>query len=121
MGIAERADGRRDRFRSHRPFTVDQHIHLHKADQSETGIEDRSRVDFITPEDVPANVEDEIAAHLRNSFDRFDVVIVCDQAETAFGGVVTEKVRKYCMDLAAAAPERQSGWIPASASSISAA
>ena len=77
-----------------------------KVINSETGIEDRARVDFITPEDIPATVEDEIAAHLRNSFDLFDVVIVCDQAETAFGGVVTEKVRNVLLDLAAAAPDK---------------
>ncbi len=77
-----------------------------KLINSETGVEDRPRVDFITPEDIPATVEDEIAAHLRNSFDLFDVVIVCDQAETAFGGVVTEKVRNVLLDLAAAAPDK---------------
>ena len=72
----------------------------------ETGIEDCSRVDFITPEHLPSNVEDEIAAGLRSWFDRFDVVLVCDQAETAFGGVVTAKVRNLLVDLAAASPEK---------------
>jgi rfaE bifunctional protein kinase chain/domain len=72
----------------------------------ETGVEDQPRVDFITPSTLPLDVEDEIAKRLRGSFDQFDAVLVCDQAETDFGGVVTTKVRNLLVDLATAAPEK---------------
>jgi rfaE bifunctional protein kinase chain/domain len=77
-----------------------------KLINSETGVEDRSRVDFITPESLPPSIESEIAAGLRSWFDQFDVIIVSDQAETEVGGVVTEKVRNLLIDLAAASPEK---------------
>jgi rfaE bifunctional protein kinase chain/domain len=64
-----------------------------KLINSATGVEDRGRVDFVSAQTLPAQVESEVIARLKNSFDRFDVLIVSDQAETETGGVVTPQIR----------------------------
>ena len=71
-----------------------------------TGEEDRPRVDFISPVNIPANLEEEVISNLRTWFDHFDVVLVSDQAETELGGVVTPAVRETIVDMAKAAPEK---------------
>jgi rfaE bifunctional protein kinase chain/domain len=72
----------------------------------ETGVEDQSRVDFISAESLPPRIEGEIVAALQSWFNQFDVVLVCDQAETEVGGVVTDAVRNALIDLATLAPEK---------------
>lgn len=72
----------------------------------QSGIEDQPRVDFVMPSALPAAVEVDVLARLKDAFGQFDVIIVCDQAETENGGVVTSKVRDLLADLAAAAPDR---------------
>jgi rfaE bifunctional protein kinase chain/domain len=71
-----------------------------------TGIEDQSRVDFIPAGGLSVQAEAEVLAKLKSSFDRFDVVLVCDQAETQQEGVVTKGVRDLVGELAAASPDR---------------
>jgi rfaE bifunctional protein kinase chain/domain len=71
-----------------------------------SGDEDQPRVDFVNPVDIPADVETELVARLRNRFADFDVVIVCDQAETERGGVVTPAVREALIALASAFSEK---------------
>lgn len=72
----------------------------------QTGEEDQARVDFIYTEPMPVQIEDAIIDHLRRFWSAFDVVLVCDQAETEQGGVVTPRVREALAELAAADPER---------------
>ncbi|MCP5120026.1 MAG: ribokinase, partial [bacterium] len=61
---------------------------------SATGEEDRPRVDFINTRATPRDVETRILDQLRTAAERFDVILVSDQAETAEGGVVTDAVRE---------------------------
>ena len=77
-----------------------------KLINQETSEEDRSRVDFIFPYAVPREVEQEITSRLRSWFDGFDVILVCDQAETEYGGVVTPAVRELLIELATARPDK---------------
>jgi bifunctional ADP-heptose synthase (sugar kinase/adenylyltransferase) len=63
-------------------------------------------VDFVNPVDIPADVEAELVERLRKRFADFDVVIVCDQAETDRGGVVTPAVRDALIQLACDSPDK---------------
>ena len=73
---------------------------------SKSGEEDQPRVDFISTEDVPAEVEEALLARVRESCDEFDVILVSDQAETEYGGVVTRRMRDLLAELAGASPEK---------------
>lgn len=77
-----------------------------KLINAETGEEDQPRVDFINPRAMPETVEQDVITHLRRFWAAFDIVLVCDQAETDQGGVVTPRVRDALCDLAAADPNR---------------
>jgi rfaE bifunctional protein kinase chain/domain len=81
-------------------FTYTKLINTH------TGVEDLPRVDFVSPQGLPASVETEILSRLKSWFEQFDVIIVSDQAETEQGGVVTKRVRDLLCELATASPER---------------
>ena len=81
-------------------FTYTKLINAH------TGEEDRPRVDFISPVNIPKELEDEVVSNLRTWFDHFDVILVCDQAETELGGVVTSAVREALVEMATTAPEK---------------
>ena len=59
-----------------------------------TGIEDLPRVDFVPAASIPARVESEVIAQLQKWAGRFDVVFICDQAETAIGGLITPAIRR---------------------------
>ncbi|MGA2598808.1 MAG: PfkB family carbohydrate kinase [Bryobacteraceae bacterium] len=72
----------------------------------QTGDEDRPRVDFIFAEPLPASVETQVIARLRNSVGDFDLILVSDQAETSQGGVITGAVRNFLSELAASHPEK---------------
>ena len=61
---------------------------------SQTGIEDQPRVDFISTKPMPAEAEQRILAKLAPAIERFDAILVADQAETSAGGVVTPAVRE---------------------------
>lgn len=71
-----------------------------------SGAEDLPRVDFIYRHGMPDDVEEELASRLQRWFDQFDVILVCDQAETEGGGVVTPKVRELLIKLAAQQPDK---------------
>ncbi len=81
-------------------FTYTKLINAH------TGEEDRPRVDFINPREMPEEVQRDVIAHLRAFWSAFDIVLVCDQAETNHGGVVTPRVREALCDLAASDRDR---------------
>ena len=64
-----------------------------------TRIEDQPRLDFVSGSSLPATLEQRVVEALRSRFADFDVIIVCDQAETQVGGVVTPAVRDLLADL----------------------
>jgi rfaE bifunctional protein kinase chain/domain len=68
---------------------------------SQTGIEDKPRMDFISTKPLPAAAEQKIVANLNSAIQNFDAVLVADQAETSAGGVVTPAVRNALIALAA--------------------
>jgi rfaE bifunctional protein kinase chain/domain len=70
----------------------------------ETQAEDQPRVDFIYNQPVPARTEEVLLERLRDVWNRFDVVLVSDQAETEVGGVITERMRGALAELAASSP-----------------
>ncbi|MGA3167448.1 MAG: PfkB family carbohydrate kinase [Terriglobia bacterium] len=71
---------------------------------SQTGIEDQPRVDFISTKPLPAEAEQRMLANLASAIEGFDVVLVADQAETSAGGVVTPSVRDAIIMLAGKHP-----------------
>ncbi len=77
-----------------------------KIINSETGVEDRPRLDFIHVREIPEPVERQILKHLLTSVGEFDVIYVADQAETQRGGVVTPAVRELLADIALAHPRK---------------
>jgi rfaE bifunctional protein kinase chain/domain len=77
-----------------------------KLINSETGIEDRPRVDFISTRALARPVEKILIERLRAWASRFDLIIVADQAETEQGGVVTPAMREVIADIATQHPEK---------------
>ena len=71
---------------------------------SQTGIEDQPRVDFISTQPLPLEAEKRVIDNLVSAIEGFDVVLVADQAETAAGGVVTPAVRDAMIALAGKHP-----------------
>jgi rfaE bifunctional protein kinase chain/domain len=67
---------------------------------SQTGIEDQPRVDFICVQPLPREAEKRVIDNLVSALEGYDVVLVADQAETAAGGVVTPAVRDAIIELA---------------------
>ena len=73
---------------------------------SQTGEEDRPRVDFISTRPLPAEADRQIIRNLRSAISGFDVILVADQAETDAGGVVTADLRQCISELAAQYPDK---------------
>jgi rfaE bifunctional protein kinase chain/domain len=71
-----------------------------KLINTQTGVEDRPRVDLINTEPLSESLENEVIARLEQAVADADVVLVSDQAETHAGGVVTPRVRSRINDLA---------------------
>ncbi|HEX8984556.1 MAG TPA: PfkB family carbohydrate kinase, partial [Bryobacteraceae bacterium] len=67
---------------------------------AETGIEDQPRVDFIPFRPLPEQMERQIMTRLESAIGGFDVILVADQAETEYGGVITPNVRQLLRKLA---------------------
>jgi len=65
-----------------------------KLINSETGIEDLPRVDFVNTAPLPIETEQAVVDRFRGCLEEFNAVIVADQAETAYGGTVTTTVRE---------------------------
>lgn len=65
-----------------------------KLINAESGIEDLPRVDFVNTRPLPSDIEERVLDSLHASLREFDAVVVCDQAETERGGVVTRRVRE---------------------------
>ena len=71
-----------------------------KVINADTGIEDRPRFDFINTKPLPGDVEDQLIANFSTVYERFDVIMVADQAETRAGGAVTDAFREVISDVA---------------------
>ena len=70
-----------------------------KLINSETGIEDLPRVDFVNSEPLDPAHEHALVGTSWESIGEFDAVIVADQAETAHGGTVTANVREHICEV----------------------
>jgi rfaE bifunctional protein kinase chain/domain len=81
-------------------FTYVKHINL------ESGIEDLPRVDYINTRPLPAFLDAQIVQNVDAFAHLFDAVIVCDQAETNAGGVITANVRAALARFASAHPDK---------------
>jgi len=73
---------------------------------SQTGIEDQPRVDFISTQPLPKEAEQRVIENIHSAVAAFDVVLVADQAETRAGGVVTPAVRDAIIEAARKHPEK---------------
>lgn len=71
-----------------------------------TGKEDKPRFDFINNQPLPGEIEDQLIANFHGAYKTFDIILVSDQAETEFGGVVTEAFREVIADVAERNPEK---------------
>ena len=72
----------------------------------QTGAEDLPRVDFVVTRALSEDVEMQLVRLFLGSAERFDVILVSDQAETSAGGVVTPALRGAIESTAAAYPEK---------------
>jgi len=77
-----------------------------KLFNSETGAEDRPRVDFIPFRPLPPAVERKVMQRLESAIAGFDVVIAADHARTEHGGVITPGVRLLLRTLAHRYPDK---------------
>ncbi len=77
-----------------------------KLINSETGIEDKPRVDFVPFRPLLEPIERQILTRLESAIGGFDVVLVADQAETEHGGAITPGVRRLLKKLARKHPEK---------------
>ncbi len=77
-----------------------------KLFDSENGIEDRPRIDFIPFRPLPAGVERKVMQRLDSAIGGVDVVIVADHAKTEHGGVVTPGVRSLLRTLSRRHPDK---------------
>ena len=71
-----------------------------------TGEEDQPRVDYVNIQPFAEDTQREIAWRLKAHAERFDLILVSDQAETETGGVVTPAVREALAALAARYPAK---------------
>jgi rfaE bifunctional protein kinase chain/domain len=69
-----------------------------------TGEEDLPRIDFVYARPLPEAVEEELISRLEGAAPAYDVILVSDQAETNYGGVITPAVRAAITRLALALP-----------------
>lgn len=71
-----------------------------KLINSQTGVEDLPRVDFVPPQPPPAEVQRHILNSLQAVFDNFNLIFIADQAEAGQGGLITDAVRAMVEELA---------------------
>ncbi len=71
-----------------------------------SGVEDLPRVDYVNAAELNAGVEAQLVRDFSAYAHVFDAVLVCDQAETAAGGVITAAMRA-----AIAAVENKVVWV----------
>ena len=71
-----------------------------KLINSQTGVEDVPRVDFINTSPLDPKVEQQVLDALPAAIQASEVILISDQAETSAGGVVTPAVRKLLAEIA---------------------
>lgn len=71
-----------------------------------TGEEDLGRIDFVNARPLGPAAERGVLAQLDRQASAFDVILVSDQAETSYEGVVTAGVRAWLSSFAQAHPEK---------------
>ena len=69
-------------------FTYTKHIN------SQTGIEDVPRVDFINTAPLPVSLDEQLVRQFEAFASLFDAILICDQAETSGGGIITDALRE---------------------------
>lgn len=72
-----------------------------KLINSDTGVEDQPRTDFVNTADMAETLEKAVIESFRAAAPDFDMILVSDQAETDRGGVVTPRVRESICKFAA--------------------
>jgi len=77
-----------------------------KLINSQTGVEDQPRIDFVNPSALPGSIMRLVLDRLQNVFDQFDMILVADQAESGCGGVVNEAVRQLVQELIPVYPDK---------------
>ena len=77
-----------------------------KLINTQTGVEDLPRIDFLNAQALPASVESEVLGYLSDFAPTFDVIFVSDQADTRYGAVVTAAVRAELENIAKTNPEK---------------
>jgi rfaE bifunctional protein kinase chain/domain len=76
-----------------------------KLINAETRIEDRPRLDFISHQPLPVEIERQVLDRLESAAAGFDVILISDQTETEYG-VITPAVRHLLTVLAVRHPEK---------------
>jgi len=66
-----------------------------KLINADSGEEDLGRIDFVSPGPLPTEAEAAILDRLERFAGEYDAILVSDQAETAYEGVVTGAVREW--------------------------
>jgi rfaE bifunctional protein kinase chain/domain len=77
-----------------------------KLINARNGVEDLPRLDFIYTQPIPAEAERKVTTRLESVVGGYDVILVADQAETDYGGVITPAVRRVLRDAAVRYPEK---------------
>jgi rfaE bifunctional protein kinase chain/domain len=67
---------------------------------SETGVEDKPRVDFLNRGPLPSEVEDQLIANFHLTYEKFDAIIISDHQPKSGGGVITPAFREVLADVA---------------------
>lgn len=71
---------------------------------SETGVEDKPRVDFINRGQFPEEVEDQLIANFHLAYEQFDAIIISDHQPKTGGGILTSAFREVLADVAERRP-----------------
>lgn len=72
---------------------------------SQTGVEDLPRLDFVNTKPLPEELDRELVDRLEQAAPEYDVILVSDQAETDAGGVVTAALRVALTGIAKRFPQ----------------
>jgi len=73
---------------------------------AQTGEEDQPRIDYVNIQPFAEDTQREIVRRLKAHAERFDLILVSDQAETDTGGAVTPAVREALAAVAALFPAK---------------